>query len=223
MVKLLVMRGIPASGKSTFAKKLVADQPNWFRVNRDDIRSMFNGDMPYNYKREKQVMASQKAIVRAILSTGANVIIDDTNLTDRHLARWRTVANEFSAEYAVHVMETPLKDCVARNSIRDRDHYVPISVLVNMARGIKMPDAFNEKEVICDVDGTIAEVSHRLKYMRGPEKNWDTAFSLIPQDSVRYEILEQLNQDIQDGCHIVMVSARQESNREVTEDWFRAK
>ena len=222
MSKVLVMRGIPGSGKTTFAKKLVADQPNWFRVNRDDERAMFDGDMPYNYKRERYVMAAHKAIVRALLAAGVNVVVDDTNLTDSHLARWRTIADEFNAGYAVHVMETSLKECIGRNSMRSRDHFVPISVLINMARGIKMPDAFGEKEVICDVDGTIAEISHRLKYMTGPEKNWNKAFSLIPQDSVRQEILDQLNQDINDGCHIVMVSARSESNREATENWFRA-
>ena len=41
MSKLLILKGLPASGKSTYAKELVSK--GWKRVNKDDLRSMIDG------------------------------------------------------------------------------------------------------------------------------------------------------------------------------------
>ena len=38
MGDLFIMMGVPGSGKTTLAKKLVEDKPNTIRVSRDDIR-----------------------------------------------------------------------------------------------------------------------------------------------------------------------------------------
>ena len=44
MKKVLVLKGIPASGKSTYAKQLVKDNPGMYkRINRDDLRHMLDG------------------------------------------------------------------------------------------------------------------------------------------------------------------------------------
>ena len=41
--KVILMRGLPGSGKSTYAKKVVEENPNAFkRINRDDLRMMFD-------------------------------------------------------------------------------------------------------------------------------------------------------------------------------------
>lgn len=37
-IKILVLQGPPASGKSTFAKEFVKDKPDWIIVSRDEIR-----------------------------------------------------------------------------------------------------------------------------------------------------------------------------------------
>ena len=217
--KMLVLRGIPASGKSTFAKKLIQDQPHWYRLNDDLLREMLHGDLPFSGKREKFVRAANKATVRALLENQRNVVIDNTNLTDGHYERWKNVADEFGAECALHVMGTPLVECVQRNV--DRGLTVPTSVIVNMARQIRMPDAFGAREIICDIDGTVAEISHRLKFMRGEEKDWDKAFSLIHKDGVRWEVVAQVKEASKElDASVVFVSARQERERAVTESWL---
>jgi predicted kinase len=35
--KIIVLQGVPASGKSTWAKEYVKDKPDWVIVNRDSI------------------------------------------------------------------------------------------------------------------------------------------------------------------------------------------
>ena len=42
-MKLLLLKGLPASGKTTFAKELVRSDGNWIRVNKDDLRNMLHG------------------------------------------------------------------------------------------------------------------------------------------------------------------------------------
>ena len=132
--KVLVLQGIPGSGKTTFAKRLISDQPHWYRINGDESRRMMNGDLPFSGKREGVVNTAQKAMVRALLEKGVNVVVDNTNLSERHLDRWRTIADEFNAKFAVHVMETSLDVCLERNLARDNDTYVPANVVINMAR-----------------------------------------------------------------------------------------
>ena len=43
MQKIIILKGIPASGKSTFAKEYIQTNPNFRRVNRDELRTMHNG------------------------------------------------------------------------------------------------------------------------------------------------------------------------------------
>jgi predicted kinase len=39
-LEVLVLIGIPGSGKSTWAKDFVSNNSDWIRVNRDDFRDM---------------------------------------------------------------------------------------------------------------------------------------------------------------------------------------
>ena len=39
-LEILILIGIPASGKSTWSKEYVRKNPNWVRVSRDDFRDM---------------------------------------------------------------------------------------------------------------------------------------------------------------------------------------
>ena len=58
MTRLLITRGLPASGKTTFARKL---QPQVVRVNRDDLRLMLHGGRLFTQWSEGQVTHAQRA------------------------------------------------------------------------------------------------------------------------------------------------------------------
>ena len=64
MTRLLITRGLPASGKTTFARKL---QPQVVRVNRDDLRRMLHGQRLFTQRAEGQVTQAQRAAVEALL------------------------------------------------------------------------------------------------------------------------------------------------------------
>lgn len=87
MSKLIVLRGVPASGKSSWAKEWVATDPDHrARVNRDDIRFELFGQ--YWDVDEQAVNAVEKATVRALLDAGKDVVVDATNLRAKYAKAW---------------------------------------------------------------------------------------------------------------------------------------
>lgn len=63
MQKVFVLVGIPASGKSTWAKKMLADEPDkWKRVNRDDLRTCIDNSV-WSSQNEKMIVKVQNYII----------------------------------------------------------------------------------------------------------------------------------------------------------------
>lgn len=55
-------KGLPASGKSTWAKEFVAKNPNFIRLNKDDFRAMMGG---YSKDKEMVVLKMRDAAIAA--------------------------------------------------------------------------------------------------------------------------------------------------------------
>ena len=92
MFRLIATRGLPASGKTTFARRL---QPDVVRVNRDDLRRMMHGARLFTQWAEGQVTRAQRAQVEALLAARVSVCVDDTNLRSRTLRDWAELAERF--------------------------------------------------------------------------------------------------------------------------------
>src|SRR5919107_2488648 len=122
MTRLIVTRGLPASGKTTFARKL---QPGVVRVNRDDLRRMLHGDRLFTQWAEAQVTHAQRATVEALLRAHADVIVDDTNLRSRTVREWAELAARYDATLEVHdFTDVPLEECLRRDAERPADDRV---------------------------------------------------------------------------------------------------
>src|SRR5690606_37039705 len=87
MPQLVLTVGLPGSGKSTWARKWVAEDPaGRARVNRDDLRAMLRGELVWrDPDLEAQVTVAQHAAVAALLGAGVSVVVDDTNLAPERL------------------------------------------------------------------------------------------------------------------------------------------
>jgi len=92
MQSLTITRGLPASGKSTWALEQVKLFPGTVRVNRDTIRQMLG--VKWNTKLEKLVSQIRDDSIRSALASGRNVICDDTNLSDRTVNHLQAIAGE---------------------------------------------------------------------------------------------------------------------------------
>lgn len=91
-MKLIIMQGIPGSGKSYKARQLLKkdNEHRTVIVNRDDIRSML-GDY-WIPSREGLVTIIEDNMIKSSLTKGYSVIVDATNLNPKTLTKLVKVA-----------------------------------------------------------------------------------------------------------------------------------
>jgi predicted kinase len=130
MARLIVTRGLPGSGKSTYARTL---QPRVVRVNRDDLRRMLHGRRYLTQWAEWQVTIAQRAQVEALLRAGTDVCVDDTNLRSRTVRDWARLAAALGATFEVaDFTQIPLDECLRRNATRPDEERVDEDVIRSM-------------------------------------------------------------------------------------------
>jgi predicted kinase len=129
---LIVCRGIPGSGKTTWAMSWVVDDLGArARVNRDDLRAMMHAGCYRGGATEPQVIKAEHAIIRELLGAGVDVVCDDTNLTRYALEGLQRTAMQAGAEFQVQsFLDVPLEVCLDRNAGRPKP--VPPDVVREM-------------------------------------------------------------------------------------------
>lgn len=134
MAILIITIGLPGSGKSTWAKAWVGEDPaRRARVNRDDLRAMLHGGRVGTAWQERQVTLAQHAAVRALLARGYEVVVDDTNLVASHRQQLAAIARECGAKVVVRRFDVPVETCIARDARRPRQQQVGEAVIRRMA------------------------------------------------------------------------------------------
>ena len=85
----------------------------------DDLRLALHGQI-YKAEAEPQVWKNAELMVRTLLKSGHNVIIDTTNRTRERRKRWKRVAEEFGLTLEIYEVETDYETCKARNKVLKR-------------------------------------------------------------------------------------------------------
>ena len=116
MTTLFMLKGLPGSGKTTHAKKMV--QLGVKRVNRDDLRDMVDSGV-YNRANEYLIRFLAKMLVKEILLQGHDVVIDNTNLKPEDEKGWRLWAHRWARYFKVIEMKTSLEECIRRDAKRE--------------------------------------------------------------------------------------------------------
>lgn len=76
------------------------------------------------------------------------------------------------------------------------------------------------RTVIFDIDGTLADCTHRLHHVTGARRDYAAFFAGIPEDSCYSEIIDLLWILSKAGNQIVLCSGRPDSHRTETEQWL---
>lgn len=209
MVKLLMLSGLPASGKSTYAKELVSK--GWKRVNKDDLRSMID-DGEWSRKNEHNIKELETSIVSNFLESKYNVVVDDTNFAYEN--HWKDVAETFDAEFEVKFFDTPVMECIERDSKRG-EKSVGAKVIMGMYNQYLKPkepewDMGKKNCYIFDIDGTLALMNGRSPY------DYSKVHTDTPNQGIR-KIAQTLRSS---GAKIIIVSGRTDDCREETSKWL---
>lgn len=240
MSKVIIMQGIQGSGKSTFAKNWVAEDPEHrVRWNNDDMRNMFG---PY-WIPEREKTHSLDAIKSAFISTymkaGFDIVIDDMNLNPTTVSVINNLVSEYNKYYDVnyttetHLMTTPIDVCIERDSKRPN----PIGKKV-------IKDTFNRYQSYIVSEANKQYLATRENLVYDPELqdcvivdlDGVLAFNVTGRPFYGKECAEKIKYDKYDtsmanllyhiknseSCKIIFLTGRSEGDgtKEATLDWL---
>lgn len=135
MTELVITRGLPASGKTTCARRWVAeDRIGRVRINRDDLRDMIDDGVFVKGVTEARILLARDHLIGEFLADGYSVICDDTNLPDAVVTGLRDLAARGAQFRVIDLTDVPLETCLARNALREGRRKVPDQVIRNMHR-----------------------------------------------------------------------------------------
>jgi predicted kinase len=121
MAKVIIMRGVSGSGKSTYARK---HYPAAYKVSADDF-FMKDGEYKFDPKDLSKAHASclQRFTNLVTHDYGGNIVVDNTNTTAVEIAPYAALALAYGHELEIVTLDVPFNVAWGRNV-----HKVPLEV-----------------------------------------------------------------------------------------------
>lgn len=231
MKKAILTIGVSASGKTNWAEKWVESQnnitsesdpdmfPRWVNINRDDIRFSLLGVRDWskwNWKREKDVTAIQEGLIEKAVEDGCNIVISDTNLTEKYRESRINQLESLGYEVELKEFDVSFEEACKRDALRSNGvGYSVIAKQLEQWEQYKNTKAYQhdtklETCAIFDIDGTLAHMDGRGAFDWGKvgEDYLDTAVSVVLKGVFEYV------------DKVFLFSGRDEICREQTEQWL---
>lgn len=121
MPKIILTRGIPGSGKSTWAKKWVEEDPTQrVRWNNDDFRRMLG--LYWVPERETLVSIVMSDFIYYAMTLGYDIVIDNMNLNKKYWDFIQDQINSLNKRYTLEFkdfFDVSLEECIERDSKRE--------------------------------------------------------------------------------------------------------
>lgn len=222
-LKIIITRGLPASGKSTYAREWVAEDPaNRVQIEKDAIRkeSRLFKDGQYVHKRgdEGIVIKERDRQIHQALQKGKSVISSDTNLVSKHVSQISAIARKYNAEIEIKTfLDVPLNELIERDT--KRDNSVGENVIRKMFHDqVKTMPTFLKYNpdlpfvVISDLDGTLT---------KGPKNRSPYEWKKVGNDDLNLGVAHMLDGvKVINHAKIIIFSGRDEVCRPETEEWL---
>lgn len=239
MLKCILCVGIPGSGKSTWAKAEVAKDPeNWVRINNDDLRAMMNGSV-WSAEYEKMIGDVRNYLIRDAFKKYKNVIIDNLNLNRRHFDDVCKIAKQSSRDIQVFekTFYIPIEEAIVRDSTREGKSKVGEQIvrkwykesgkeqfkyyksriqIFTTNNHISDSNIFHQNEeleraYLVDLDGTVANISHRTSPYAANE---------CLNDAPINSVIDTIIALYKSGYKIVFMSGRTDEFYDLSKQWI---
>lgn len=141
-VEVVIMIGLPASGKSTFYRQRYAS-----------THALVSKDL---FPNARNRAARQERLIEEALVAGRPVVVDNTNPTVEDRAAIIAAARRHGARVVGHYFATPLVDALARNAGRVGKARVPDRGVLAIAKRLCRPsldEGYDELSCVRLVDG----------------------------------------------------------------------
>lgn len=221
-LKLIITKGLPASGKSSWADEYIKENPNFVKIEKDQIRK--NGELfpggQYVHKRgdESIVLKERDKQVREAFKQGKSVISSDTNLVQKHITQLTNIAKQNRATVEIKsFLDVPLKELIERDEKREDSVGEQVIRRMYHTQVGKMPTFLKYDPnlpfvVVSDLDGTLT---------KGPKDRSPYEWHKVGQDDINLglsHILDGIR--LIDYAKIFIFSGRNEVCRPETEEWL---
>ena len=234
---MIVTRGFPASGKTTWAEKWVAeDSENRVNVNRDNIRKMMNFPAIGNKEQENMVTAIAQSVISQAFEQGKSMVISDTNLPAKRVKGFFEMGIDAGYDVQVKDFIVDIDTLIARDSQREdsvgeavirkmwsrfpykswASQNTMIKQVVDKRKSTHVKfDSVEQnvnmpQAVVFDIDGTIAQMGDRSPY----------DYSAVSKDTVNENVAEMIDVLHKQGKHIIIFSGREDSCQDDTVKWL---
>lgn len=219
MKQLFLLVGPPGSGKSTLSKSL------WGAYINQDLQGKEHIDL-----------------FVAALGRGADITVDRMNFDVGQRKRYLDQAKAAGYTTKIIVLHESYKTCHERITKR-QDHPTikandpaTASKVLNFFFSkyerpqsgeadeieFRYPEGVKEHAIICDLDGTLCNVDHRLHNVKNVNKNWKAFFDGIKHDAHNFWCLSLL-EALQYKYPLVFASGRPDDHEEVTRFWLETR
>jgi T4 RnlA family RNA ligase len=211
-LNLILTKGLPASGKTTWAREYIQKHPETANLCKDDLRSQLSG----TGKREKRIVKVRDLLTEYYFEQGYSVIWSDTNLNPVHLNRAQELADKHQVKLVIQdFTHVPLAECIKRDLVRPNSvgqaaieqMYYDYLAQPDPAPAIDpdLPDCY-----LVDIDGTLAINNTRnpFDWLRVDEDALNPAVATL---------VAKLGRDTK----IIVLSGRSSVCRDLTISWLK--
>lgn len=160
--KLIMLVGIPGSGKSTYAKDYIKKNPDTLHLSSDKIREELWGSESVQGDPNEVFSLMQSRAVEA-LKKGTDVIYDATNINRKDRAHIIDICPKF-AKIEARIIWAPIETCIRRDAGRKRT--VGKSVIDMMLKRFQPPfydEGFDNIKIILPEDFNSTEYRKRVQ------------------------------------------------------------
>ena len=145
---IVLVCGLPGSGKSFFAKKYFA-KAGRKRVNRKEIRQYLYEMITFNDKYsedkfdlvdEALVKHIEKKIIEHLLQLGERILVDNMSISATSRELYLEIAKRSKKTISAIFINTDLVTCLKRNRERAAGEVVADSIISNLVARVEYPD-----------------------------------------------------------------------------------
>ena len=122
-MRLILVRGVPGSGKSTFAAKIF---PGAFHV-ENDMFHVKDGEYRFDFNKQKDAVSWCMNMCGTALKNGMDVVVSNTFTKRKYIMAYVKLASEHGADISVYRMTGSFKN----------NHSVPAVVFENMKKNFE--------------------------------------------------------------------------------------
>lgn len=204
MKKVIICRGLPGSGKSSWAKEEVEKNHNSFkRINMDDLRLMFDNKLVLSKGAEIFMKKMRDIMIVETLKDGKNVISDNTHLSPKSISHIQQLVEKFNkdnnenVQVEIKFFNVPVEECIRRDL--KRSNSVGSKVIMDMYNQflsqkveLLIQDKNLPNSILVDIDGTIAEMTDRgpFDWKRvGEDKPKTNVINIVKELQKRYLLI----------------------------------